>query len=157
LVKFVARNPLGAADSKSALHLYILAALVWYAGGMVLLLKGSSLLAEANALRPGQYWPWLAAAAGLFLGGLKAKLIFGKSVQKNLDRIAALDRPRMWQFFSPGFFVALTVMILTGATLSWMAHDNYAGLIGVAILDLGIAIALLGSSHVFWRQKAFVK
>jgi hypothetical protein len=137
--------------------LNILAALVWYVGGIVLLLKGGSLLVEADALKPEQDWLWLAAAAGLFLGGLQAKFLFSKSCQKNLVRIAALDRPRIWQFFRPGFFVFLTVMILTGATLSRLAHNNYPFLIGVAILDLGIAIALLGSSYVFWKQKAFVK
>ena len=141
----------------STRSLNILAALVWYVGGIVLLLKGGSLLVEADALKPEQDWLWLAAVAGPFLGGLKAKFLFSKSCQKNLDRIAALDRPRIWQFFRPGFFVFLTVMILTGATLSRLAHNNYPFLIGVAILDLGIAIALLGSSHIFWKQKAFVK
>ncbi len=135
--------------------LKILAALVWYVGGIVLLLKGSSLLIEADALKPEQNWPGLAAVAGLFLGGLKTKFLFSKSCQKNLDRIAALERPKLWQFFRPGFFVMLTVMILAGATLSRLAHNNYPFLIGVAILDLGIAIALLGSSYVFWKQKAF--
>lgn len=134
-----------------------LAAFVWYVGGMVLLLKGGSLLVEADALRPEQDWPWVAAVVGPVLGGLKAKFLFSKSCQKNLDRIDALDRPKIWGFFSPRFFAVLTVMILTGATLSRLAHNNYAFLIGVAILDLGIAIALLGSSYVFWKQKAFVR
>jgi hypothetical protein len=141
----------------STRSLKILAALVWYVGGTLLLLKGSSLLVEADALKPAEGWPWLAAVAGLFLGGLKARFLFNRSCQRNLDRIAALDRPRVWQFFRPGFFVALTVMILVGATLSSLAHSNYPFLIGVAILDLGIGIALLGSSYVFWKQKAFVK
>jgi hypothetical protein len=48
-------------------------------------------------------------------------------------------------------------MILAGATLSRLAHNNYAFLIGVGILDISIAVALLGSSYVFWKQKAFVK
>jgi len=137
--------------------LNILAAIVWYVGGVVLLLKGGSLLVEADLLEPEQIWPWLAVAAGLFLGSLKAKLLFSKSCQKNLARIAALNRPKIWQFFRPGFFVGLTAMILVGATLSRLAHNNYSFLISVAILDLSIATALLGSSYVFWQQKAFVK
>lgn len=141
----------------STRSLNILAALVWHVGGALLLLKGGSLLIEADALKPEQGWPWLAAVAGLFLGGLQAKFLFNKSCQRNLDRIAALDRPRVWQFFRPGFFAALAVMILVGATLSRLAHGNYPFLLGVAILDLGIAIALLGSSYVFWKQKAFAK
>jgi len=141
----------------STRSLKILAALVWYVGGTLLLLKGSSLLVEADALRPERGWPWLAAFAGLFLGSLQAKFLFSRSCQRNLDRIDTLDRPRVWQFFRPGFFAALTVMILAGATLSRLAHNNYPFLIGVAILDLNIGIALLGSSFVFWQQKAFMR
>jgi hypothetical protein len=135
----------------------MLAALVWYVGGIVLLSKGVSLLAEASLLHPGQNWPWFALVTGLVFGGLKARFLFGKSCGKNLARIAALNQPKIWQFFRPGFFVFLAMMILVGATLSRLAHDNYLFLIGVAILDLSIATALLGSSYIFWQQKAFVK
>lgn len=141
----------------STRSLNILAALVWYVGGTLLLLKGSSLLVEADALKPEEGWPWLAAVAGFFLGGLKAKFLFNRSCQRNLDRIAALDPPRVWQFFRPGFFALLAVAILVGATLSRLAHNNYPFLIGVGILDLSIAIALLGSSYVFFKERAFMK
>ena len=139
----------------SSRSLNVLAALVWYAGGIVLLVKGGSLLAEAAALRQGLAWPCLAVGLALLLGGLKARFVFSRSCEKNLARIAALDPPRIWQFFRPGFFVALAVMIATGAALSRLAHNHYSFLLGVAVLDLAIAIALLGSSHVFWREKAF--
>jgi uncharacterized membrane protein len=135
--------------------LHILAALVWYAGSIALLLKGGSLLVEAEAIDPERIWPWLAGSMALLMGGLKARFIFGRSIKRNLARIAALDRPRVWQFFSPGFFVALAVMIATGTTLSRLAHGNYALLIAVAVLDLAIAVALLGSSIVYWQQRAF--
>ena len=136
--------------------LKILAALVWYIGGIRLLQKGIELLIEAESIDPGLAWPWVAGFVGLALGGLKAKYLFTNSIKKNLIRIDGLSQPKIWQFFSPGFFTALTVMILAGVTLSRMSHDNYPFLIAVAILDLGIAIALLGSSYVYWTQKAFV-
>jgi len=141
----------------SARSLKILAALIWYIGGIMLILKARSLLVEADTFKPEQVWTWLAVVAGLFLGGLQAKFLFSRSCKKNMDRIDALDRPRLWQFFRPGFFAVLTLMILVGATLSRLAHNNYPFLIGVAALDLNIGIALLGSSYVFWQQKAFVK
>jgi len=141
----------------SARSLKILAALIWYIGGIMMLVKGRSLLVEADALEPDLVWPWLAVVTGLLLGGLQAKYLFAKSCQKNLDRIDALDRPRIWQFFRPGFFAALTVMIVIGATLSRLAHNNYPFLIAVAAVDINIGVALLGSSYVFWTQKAFVK
>ena len=139
----------------SARSLNILAALVWYIGGFVLVWKGGSLLAEAAALRPGLPWPWLALAAALLLGGLKARFLFSRSCHKNLTRIAALDQPRIWQFYKPGFFLFLALMVTAGATMSRLAHDNYSALLGVAILDLAIAVALLGSSYIYWQRKAF--
>ncbi|MEA1978585.1 MAG: hypothetical protein U9N80_11880 [Chloroflexota bacterium] len=141
----------------SARTLNILAALVWYIGGIRLLQKGIDLLIEANAMESELAWPWVAGFVGLALGGLKARYLFTNSIKKNLIRIEGLSQPKIWQFFSPGFFAALTIMILAGVTLSRMAHNNYPLLIVVAILDIGIAIALLGSSYVYWTQKAFVK
>ena len=130
-----------------------LAALLWYTGSIILLLKGSKLLSEAEVLKPEEGWLWQVAVLGIFLGGLKAKFIFNKSCQKNLDRIASLVKPRMWQFFRIRFFAALTLMILVGVTLSILAHNNYPMLISVALLDISIGIALLGSSYVFWVKK----
>lgn len=130
----------------------MLAAIVWYVGGIVLLLKGSHLLIEADALKPEEDWLWQVAVLGIVLGGMKANFIFNKSCQKNLDRIATLVQLRIWQFFRIRFFVTLTLMILLGVTLSMQAHNNYLMLISVALLDISIGIALLGSSYVFWKQ-----
>jgi hypothetical protein len=141
----------------STRSLNILAALVWYIGGIVLLLKGKSLLVEAETLNPQQGWSWLAVIVALFLGSLKARFLFSKSCRKNLNRIAALAEPKIWQCFRPGFFVALAIMIAAGAALSRLAHNTYPFLIGVGILDLSLAVALLGGSIVFWQQKAFTK
>jgi hypothetical protein len=121
-----------------------------------LLLKGTSLLVEAQVLRPEGDWPRVAAVTGLVVGGLKALLLFSRSCRKNLARIDALNPPRIWQFFRPGFFLALAAMITLGATLSRMAHGSYPFLIGVGILDLAIGVALLVSSIVFWKEKAFL-
>ena len=136
--------------------LKILAALLWYVGGIILVSKGSSLLIEANMLKPGQNWTWLAVVIGLFIGGLKAKYIFSKSCRKNLARIDLLSKPKVWLFFRPRFFLFLVIMIVLGATLSGMAHANYPFLISVAILDFSLATALLGSSYIFWEQRVFV-
>ena len=132
--------------------LKIVAALIWYTGALVLVVKGGSLLAEANTLRSERHWPWLAVIAGLVLGFLQAKLVFINSCRKNLDRISTLERPKLWQFFTTRFFVMLVAMILVGVLLSRLAHSNYPFLLGVAVLDLGIATALLGSSYVFWEH-----
>jgi len=118
----------------------------------VLVVKGSCLLAEAYMLKPELHWPWLAVVTGLALGFLQAKLVFNKSCRKNLDRVYTLERPKLWQFFTAKFFVMLVVMILVGVMLSRLAHSNYLFLLGVAVLDLSIATALLVSSCVFWKH-----
>ena len=138
----------------STRSLNLLAALIWYIGGFVLVWKGGSLLAEAAALSPGLPWTWLALATALLLGGLKARLVFIRSCDRNLTRIANLDQPRIWQFYKPSFFLLLALMISAGATMSRLASGNYVALLGVAILDLAIAVALLGSSYVFWQRRA---
>jgi hypothetical protein len=132
--------------------LKILAAAVWYIGGIVLLLKGGSLLFEAAELKPHLGWPAAAVVAGLLIGGLKGRFLFSKSCERNLARISRLQQPRIWQFYRPWFFPALLLMILTGATLARLAHGDYAFLMAVAILDLSIATALFASSYVFWKR-----
>jgi len=133
--------------------LRILAALLWYIGSIILLQKGAGLLFEADVLKPEEGWPWQVVILGIFLGGMKAKFIFNKSCQKNLDRIDSLVRPKIWQFFRIRFFAALTLMVLVGITLSILARNNYPMLISVALLDISIGIALLGSSYVFWIKE----
>jgi hypothetical protein len=142
-------------SSVSRRTLAVLAALVWAIGGVVLTVKGSSLLVEAEALSPGRVWPWLGAALGLLVGGLQARFAFTRSCRRNLDRIAALERPRIWQFYRAGFFVALAIMIATGVTLSRLAHGHYGFLIAVGGVELNVGIALLGSIHVYWQRGAF--
>jgi len=133
--------------------LWFVSAFVWLCGAMVLLLKGASLFAQAIALNPGEPWSWLAIAAGLLIGGIKAKYLFGNFCRKNLDRIDALDDPQLWQAFRPGFYVFLAAMILLGATLSRQAAGNYTALMALVILDFSIAIALLGSMRAFLLHK----
>ena len=137
--------------------LNVLAALVWCLGGVILVVKGGKLLVEGASLFPGSVWPWVAAVAGLLLGAGKGEFLFSRSCKNNLARISSLRHPRIWQFFSPGFFVLLFFMIAAGAGLSRLAHNSFAVLNGVAVLDLSVGAALLASSRVFWQQKAFVK
>ena len=134
----------------TAQTLKILAALVWLIGGVILVAKGVSLLFDANTMKAGQIGPWLSLLLGILLGALQAKYLFANFGRKNLGRIAGLDHPKLWQFFRPGFFLALALMIAVGVILSIMAVGNFIFLIGVAALDLVVGISLLGSIYVFW-------
>ena len=135
--------------------LKILAALLWHIGGIMLVWKSCKLLLEAESMNLQMLWPYLAILAGLVIGGVKAKFLFSHACRKNLARIDNLASPKIWQFYRTGFFVFLALMIFGGTMLSRMAHGNYPFLLSVAILDLSIATALLGSSYVFWTEKAF--
>jgi hypothetical protein len=104
--------------------LKVLAAVVWYAGGVALTRKGVSLILESRRQDPESDCLFVALGAALLLGGLKARFLFNSSCRRNLARIAALEHPRVWQFFRPGFFVALAVMIATGALLSRLAYAD---------------------------------
>jgi len=118
-------------------------------------LKSWSLLVEALHLRSGAGMLLLAVVAGVGVGGLKGALLFRRSCCRNLTRIDGLERPMIWQFYRPWFFLFLVLMIAAGTTLSRMAHGNYPFLLGVAALDLTIATALLSSGVEFWKHGVF--
>lgn len=130
-----------------------IAAIVWFSGAVVLISKSASLLIQAMALRPGEPWTWLAVAAGLLIGGAKAQFLFGGFCRKNLERIAALPEPKLWQAFRTGFYIFLLTMVVLGAILTLLATENYPGLLALVVLDLSIAIALLGSFREFWQKR----
>jgi hypothetical protein len=133
--------------------LKLLASLVWYSGAVVLFFKSSKLFLEAQGINSNQTWIWLAVLSGLIIGGIKAKYLFKRLCIKNLNRIDALRKPKFWQFYRIRFFIFLLLMILLGNFISRLIHGNYPALITLAILELSIATALLGSSNCFWKKK----
>jgi len=135
-------NPGMAASPRT---LKLLALLTWIIGGVVLLLKGYSLFAEAVALRPGAALSYLSFPIAIVVGGLKARYLFLPSCRRNLVRIDSLTEPKLWQFFRPTFFVFLLCMILLGAWMSRQASGNYSMLLAVSSVDLTLSVALLGS------------
>lgn len=147
-------NPMQATSRRT---LKILAAAVWYVGGIVLVRKAVVLLFEAEALRPDGYWPAIAVVVGVAVGSLKARVLFNKACRRNLARIDALTRPKIWDCFRLRFWIFLCLMVLTGISLSRFAHGSYPFLIGVAMLDLTIATALLLGSIVFWKERFLSK
>jgi hypothetical protein len=129
--------------------LKILAALVWLVGGVVLALKGVRLIHLAVKLQPHSIWPKLAIGLGVLAGIIKAWLVFSAFCRENLKRIDGIQSPRLWQFFRPGFFLFLGLMVATGALLYRLALGSFALMIAVGLLDIALATALLGSSLMF--------
>jgi len=139
----------------SKLTLIVLAAFVWYSGGIALLLKGSALIKSASAIDSQSFWTFAAPLLGVIAGLVKGRLLFSKSCKKNIQRIRSLTTPRLWQCFRPGMLLFLAVIIPTGAWMSRAAAGNYTFLCLVGALDLSIAFALLTSSIVFLQLRAF--
>ncbi len=130
-----------------------LSALVWTIGGAVLFVKGYSLLKEANEVSENIGIIILVLLITLFTGLVKNKYIMAKFCRKNLRRIHEIKSPKIYQFFTPGFFFALTLMILTGITLSKLAIGSYSFMIAIGGLDLSLSVALLSSSIIFIKEK----
>ncbi len=128
-----------------------LAALTWLIGGVVLLAKGLRLSMDLRDIH--SIWVWLAPLLGVAIGIPKVKFLYSRLCRRNLDRIAALENPRIWQFFRPGFFLFLAAMIALGALLSYAALNNDTALVCVVMLDFALATALLGSSAEFIRYR----
>ena len=135
--------------------LIIIAAIIWYGGGIALLLKSGALINDAHALNPQSTWTYLAPILGIIVGLLKGRFLFSRSCEKNIKRIKALTNPRIWQCYRPGFLIFLAIIIPTGAWMSRAAAGNFTFLCLVGALDLSIACALLSSSIVFWKSNAF--
>ena len=139
----------------SRLTLLIMAALVWYSGGIALLFKGGALIKSAYLIDSQSLWIFAAPLLGILAGLLKGKFLFSKSCKKNIQRIRSLANPQAWQCFRPGMLIFLAIIIPTGMWMSRAAAGNFVYLCLVGALDLSISFALLSSSMVFFQRKAF--
>ena len=139
----------------SRLTLIIMAAFVWYSGGIALLFKGGALIKGAYLIDSQSFWTFAAPLLGILAGLLKGRFLFSKSCKKNIKRIRALENPQLWQCFRPGMLIFLAIIIPTGTFMSKSAAGNYTFLCFVGALDLSISFALLTSSIVFFQLKAF--
>ena len=139
----------------SHITLIIIAAFVWFSGGIALLFKGGALIKSAYLIDSQSMWTFAAPLLGVIAGLLKGKFLFSKSCKKNVKRIRSLANPKVWQCFRPGMLIFLAIIIPTGAWMSRAAAGNYTYLCLVGALDLSISFALLTSSIVFFQLKAF--
>lgn len=133
-------------------NLKLLASFVWYGGVVALSLKSRSLLLAAQSINANESYIWLAVLSGLLIGAVKAKYLFRKICIKNIKRIDKLESPKLWQFYRKRFFVFMFCMVTLGTLISKLSQDNYEVLVGMAILEISIATALLLSGDSYWRK-----
>lgn len=132
--------------------LKILAALVWYLGVGVLVIKSFGLFLAANRIGAAPLWVLAAILGGIGIGLLKGKYLFLNVCRKNLIRIESLENPMIWQFYQARFFIFLGLMVTLGVTFAKLAQGDYKLLIPLAILELSVGVALLSSSRCFWQR-----
>lgn len=125
-----------------------LSAAVWFTGAGILLWKGTGrFFAAAAELAPA--WPIGVAVVSAALGILQGRTVFRRTCARNLHRIRALESPRPWQFFRPGFFLALAAMVGGAAALSVVAGYGPGAALAVAGVDWLIGFSLLISGEAF--------
>lgn len=129
-----------------------LAAAVWLTGGTMLLWKGAERMLEAATELGAPTWPLVAGLLGLAVGVLRGRLVFRRAAERNVRRIHALEAPRVWQFFRPGFFAALVVMVGVAVGMSLLAETGTVARVVVGGLDWAIAFSLLVSAGAFARS-----
>jgi hypothetical protein len=95
----------------SHLTLIVLAAVVWYSGGIALLLKGSALVKSAYAIDSQSLWTFAAPLLVVIAGLIKGKFLFSKSCKKNIQRIRSLANPHVWQYFRAGMLSIVFVQL----------------------------------------------
>ena len=122
-----------------------------------MILKALSLARSAYAINPDSPWAYGAPLLGIAIGLVKVKFIFNHACKKNILRIGKLEEPKLWQCFRPGMLIFLAIIIPAGAWMSRAAAGDFLYLCIVCGLDFSIATALLGSSLMFWKLKAFWK
>ena len=133
--------------------LKVVSALVWIAGGIILFYKGYIMLKQANTILFNIELISAVMVTAFIIGLLKNKYLMTPFTAKNLERIQRLDQPKIIQIFEPIFFFYLTLMIITGISISKLAEGSYTALLIVGGIDLALSTALLKSSVLFLKNE----
>ena len=136
----------------SQFTLKILAAVVWYVGIAVLFFKSSSLLIEADKIGASSTLLAMAVTSGLLIGSIKARFLFIRACNKNLQRIDSLKKPKLWNFYRIPFFLFMGLMISLGSYFFKLVQGEVSNMIILAVVELSVGSALLFSSHCFWKK-----
>lgn len=135
-------------------QLRIIAAAVWYAGGLLPVLFGLILLGAALEVRPDPAPLLLAAGAGTTVGALAARFLLFPLCQRNVRRIDRLTGPTPWHCYEPRLLLLLVAIVALGSVLPAVAAGRYVWLVLAGGLDLALATAVLGGSVGLWDQSA---
>lgn len=147
----------------SHVTLIALSGLVWLVVGCFLLPLGLNFVIEAllkeNAALPLPVLNFLAPYVGgidqaalvwialmLFVGFLKGRSVFAKSVKRSVDRILTLPNPASLKLmYSPSYYLLLGSMALLGVLVRFTTLDIRGG------VDIAIGSALINGAMLYFR------
>ncbi len=144
--------------------LIFLSGLVWLAVGCFLLPLGLNFIVGAllkeNATQPHPVLNFLASYVGgldqaalvwiaftLFIGVLKGRRVFSKSVQRSVNRILTLPNPTsLSKIYTPSYYLLLGSMVLLGVLVRFTTQDIRGG------VDIAVGTALINGAMLYFRQ-----
>lgn len=112
---------------------------------------------EALAIDPNMTIIYAIVVVGIIVGLIKNKFIMSKFCVKNIKRINNLESPQIHQFYELKFLFFLSLIILTGFTLSRLAEGNYIFLFAISTLDIALSAAILTSSRIYFKNQTIVE
>ena len=144
--------------------LIFLSGFVWLAVGCFLLPLGLNFVVEAllkenanlshpvlNFLAPyvggidSAAIVWIALA--LFIGFLKGRKVFAKSVNRSVNRILSLPNPAsLSKIYTLAYYLLLGSMVLLGVLVRYTTQDIRGG------IDIAIGAALINGAVLYFRQ-----
>lgn len=143
-----------------------LSGVLWMAVGILLLLKGFSLLLHPS----GQTLPLLSfiqaltkdaeqaslilVSLGLLIGFLKGRLVLAKTASRIIKKILSLPNPcAISSIYGRGYLLLLASMVFLGMLLKWIPvpHDIKG------VIDIAIGSALTNGSAFYFRHFAEAK
>lgn len=144
--------------------LIFLSGFVWLAVGCFLLPLGLNFVVDAllkenanqslpilNFLTPyagsrdGAALIWIAIT--LFIGFLKGRRVFAKSVKRSVERILSLPNPAsLSKIYTPSYYLLLGSMVLLGVVVRFTTLDIRGG------VDIAVGAALINGAVLYFRQ-----
>lgn len=121
-----------------------LAFLLWFAGGMVLVVRGIGFMGADPARNMGLML--LGGVLALLIGVAKGKFVLSKTSQRNVERLEAFTEPQKpVAIYSVRSWIMISIMVGISLALNF---SNLAPL-WRGVINLGIGTALLASSLAY--------
>lgn len=88
---------------------------------------------------------WIAIM--LWVGFLKGRKVFSKSVSKSVSRITSLPNPApLSKMYTPGYYLLIALMILIGMAAKSLPLDVRGG------IDVAVGVALINGAILYFRE-----